>query len=72
MVGKKNYYIISTTDKKRLAAFLRRPVLRSLPCDTTVTETTIEFFPRPANEISSHLNVIPNEYFSGDENHCAG
>lgn len=37
-----------------------------------VISTTIEFFPRPANEISEHLNVITNGYFSGDENYSAG
>lgn len=49
--------------KKRLATFLRRNVLRSLPSDTVVTATTIEFFPRPASEISEHLNAIPNRFF---------
>lgn len=66
---KKYYYIISTPDKKRLVTLLRRTVLRSLPSDTVVTATTNEFFSRPANEINEHLNVIPNGYFSGDENH---
>lgn len=45
--GKIYYFIMSTPDQKRLAAFLRRAVLRSVPCDTMVTATTIELFPRP-------------------------
>lgn len=46
-------------------------IRRTVPSDTVITPTTMQYFLRSVSEINEHLNAISNGDFSVKEQHYA-